>query len=341
MMADKPPQQENRIRLNTSSTLLFGVFLLLIAFVASISFGPVAVSIKHLWQIVSGQENSGNIFLIVSQVRLPRSVAALIVGMALAASGVILQAVMQNPLAAPSLIGVNAGAGLAIMLLLSFVPGRIALLPPATFAGALLALSLIILISSRTPKGKASIILAGVAVSAILGASTDALRLLHPEAMVGATSFMIGGLSAVSWSSIRFALPWLAVALPLALLTGPLLNVISLGDEVAASLGVRIHLARLFLLTLAAVLAGGSVCIVGLLGFVGLIVPHAMRLLLGNDQRFLLPAAMLYGGSLVLLCDLISRMLFAPYEIPVGILLSLIGGPFFIFMLLKSESNES
>ena len=310
---------------------------ILITFTLNISFGPVPIDSRLLWEIILGRETSGPLVQIVWQVRFPRTMAALLVGMALAASGTVLQGVMQNPLAAPSLIGVNAGAGLAAMLVFAFLPGRVGLVVPGAFIGALLALGIILLITSRTSGDRSTLILAGVAVSAMLGAGTDTIRLLYPDAMLGATTFMIGGFANTSWSRIAFALPWLIGSLGIVLLTGPILNVVGLGDEVALSLGVPVRQVRLALLALSAVLAGSSVSIAGLLGFIGLIVPHASRLLLGNDQRWLLPGTMLLGGGFVLACDLVSRLLFAPYELPVGILLSFLGGPFFIILLLRTR----
>ncbi|MDR2899610.1 MAG: iron ABC transporter permease [Clostridiales bacterium] len=314
--------------------------LLVLCFILNISFGPVNIPPSELWQILMGDDSKGHMTLIVWQVRLPRSIAALFVGMALAAAGTILQAVMQNPLAAPSLIGVNSGAGLMAMFVLAFLPGHMGLVVPATFIGALFALFLTFLIAGGGRFERTTLVLGGVAVSAILGAGVDTIRLLRPEAMIGATTFMIGGFAGTVWSSLGFALPWLVTALLLSLCSGPLLNVLSLGDEIALSLGVPVRISRLMLLTLAAVLAGSSVAIAGLLSFVGLIVPHAARFLTGNDQRWLMPVAMLFGGSFVLACDLAARMLFSPYELPVGILLSFLGGPFFIFLLLRNRREE-
>jgi len=331
------------MNLRKASLFLTGMTgLLFLAFLLSIATGPVAIPPERIWHILRGQEKTGALVQILWQVRLPRSIAALCVGMALAASGTILQAVLQNPLAAPSLIGVNAGAGLAVMLLITYLPGHLGLLAPVAFCGALTALGLIILITSRIPqRGRSTLILAGIAVSALLGAAIDTLRLLHPEAMLGATGFMIGGVAGVTWSTLRFALPWLLLGFVVAPLTGSLLNVISLGDEVALSLGVPVSTARFLLLSLAAILAGGSVAIAGLLGFVGLIVPQVARMFLGYDQRWLLPGAMLTGGCFVLSCDLAARLIFAPYELPVGILLSFLGGPFFIYLLLRRGVDES
>ena len=319
------------------SAICFVAVLVLLCFALNLSFGPVQIPLPRIWAVLKGSEKGGAMAQIVWQLRLPRALAAMFVGMGLAAAGTILQAVMQNPLAAPSLIGVNSGAGLAAMIIFAYQPQRLYLLVPTAFLGAMLALTLILVIAFSSRGGRMGLILAGIAISALLGAGVDTLRLLHPEALLGATSFMIGGFVATAWSSLRFALPWLGAALTLSLLIGPVLNVLSLGDDVARSLGVPIGSVRHALLALAAILAGSSVAIAGLLSFVGLIVPHAARLIWVDDQLWLLPGAILLGGSFVLACDLIARLLFAPYELPVGILLSFIGGPFFIYVLVKNK----
>ena len=317
--------------------LVFLAVCCVLAFLGCIALGPVRVPIDRLFAILFGTETSGSLYHIVWQVRLPRALAALLLGMALSSSGAVLQATMHNPLAAPSLLGVNAGAGLATMLVLSFWPKQVLWLAPASFLGALCALMLILLISSFTGGARTTLILAGIAVSALLGAGIDALRLLFPDAMFGATSFMIGGFAGITWSSFNFAYGYILVALLCALLCAPLLNVLALGDEVAQTLGVHVRRWRLLLMLLAAVLAGGSVCLGGLIGFVGLIVPHTARQMLGTDQRWLIPGTMLLGGTLVLACDLASRLLFAPYELPAGILLAFLGGPFFIVLLYRNH----
>ena len=328
--------QDSGLRRQAILVALLGACCCL-AFLGCVALGPVRIPLDRLWAILVGTETSGALYHILWQVRLPRALAALLLGMALSSSGAVLQATMHNPLAAPSLLGVNAGAGLATMLLLSFWPERVLYLAPASFGGALVALLLIMLISRFTGGSTTTLILAGVAVSALLGAGIDALRLLYPDAMFGATSFMIGGFAGTTWSSLQFASGYVLVALLCTLLCGSLLNVLELGDDVAQTLGVNVRLCRPLLMVLAAVLAGGSVCLGGLIGFVGLIVPHMARQLLGSDNRWLLPGTMLLGGTLVLGCDLAARLLFAPYELPAGILLATLGGPFFIYLLYRNH----
>ena len=318
--------------------LFFLIILSFLFFALSIAYGPVDIPFSTILKTLFGQEMAGTSWQIIHLARLPRSIAALLSGMALSASGVILQATLQNPLAAPSLMGVNAGAGLAAMLLIAFFPTAYYLLPPVAFLGALGALFLTTIIAGTSGGSKASLLLSGVAVSALLGAALDTIRTLKPDAIISASSFMIGGFSGVSWPIINFVLPWLTLAIIITTLTGPILNILSLGDNTASSLGLNLKRTRILLMILAAVLAGGAVCLAGLLGFVGMIVPHTMRMLFGHDHRWLVPSTILWGGCFVLICDLCSRILFAPYEIPVGIILAFCGAPFFIFLIFQNRN---
>ena len=260
-------------------------------------------------------------------------------GAALAVSGVILQGVLLNPLASPNIVGVNAGAGLAALLFACFFPGAAGLLPVAAFLGALAAALLILLLAGRMGASRLTVVLAGVAVNAILSAGTDLVTTLEPEATLGMSAFMVGGFSGVSAARVYAAAAYIAPALLLALLTADRLDVLGLGDEVAQSVGLRVQRTRVGQLALASVLAGAAISFSWLLGFVCLIVPHALRRLTGGENRTLLPLSMLGGALFVLVCDTIARTAFAPYEVPVGILLALLGGPFFLWLLLRQRKG--
>ena len=266
--------------------------------------------------------------------RLPRTCGCIIAGAALAVSGAVIQGVLSNPLAAPNVIGVNAGAGLAAALCC-------ALVPLAAFAGALFSVLLVLLIAERTGASRITLVLAGVAVSGILSAGIDAIVTFRPEALNGYSDFRIGSLANLTMQRITPAF-WVALcALALLFTLTNELDVLMLGQETAHSLGVKTGRMRVILLALAAALAGAAVSFAGLIGFVGLIVPHIMRRFAGDESRFLLPASALGGASLLTLCDLAARMLFTPYELPVGILLSLFGGPFFIWLLFRQRKGRS
>ena len=294
----------------------------------SLSLGEVAAALLGRGQGVSGS--------IVLYARLPRMLAALVCGCALAVGGVIIQGVLGNPLAGPNIIGVNAGAGLGAILCSALLPASMTAVPAAAFAGALCACVLVYTLARRTGASRITLVLAGVAISSILSAAIDAVSILFPEAALGANAFMVGRLAGVTLEMLR--LPALASGAALALSYE--LDLLSLGDEVAQSVGLSTRLARSALLTLAAVLCGAAVSFAGLVGFVGLLVPHAARFLVGTRHRDLLLASMLLGALLVTVCDLLGRVLFAPFELPVGILLSLLGGPFFLWLLFRQRGGR-
>lgn len=221
------------------------------------------------------------------------------------------------------------------------LPGRWDVVPLAAFAGALLACGIIYTLAAATGASRITIVLAGVAVSGFFGAGSDAITTLVPDAWSGASTFLVGGFTGVTMENIRFAAWYIAGGLALALLLSHDMNILALGEETALSLGLPVKLCRLLFILTAAVLAGGAVSIGGLLGFVGLIVPHAVRLLVGEDNRLLIPASALLGASFVLGCDLLGRLLFAPYELPVGILMNFLGGPFFLWLLLRERRHRN
>lgn len=305
----------------------------------SMCVGAVALSPGQVWQALTGRA-TGAVRQICLLVRLPRTIAAVLAGAALSVSGLILQTVLNNALAGPNIIGVNAGAGLFTLLLAAFFPSLLLFTPLAAMLGALVATLLIYFIASATGASRMTLVLAGIAISSFLGAMTDTVLTLVPEAQTSRMSFMIGGLSGVYMRQMLPAMAVIAAGMLLAFVLRRQMNVLMLGDEVATSLGLRTRAVRFALLLAAAMLAGGAVSFAGLLGFIGLIVPHAARFLIGYDQKALVPLCALLGAAFTLLCDLLSRVLFAPYEIPVGIVLSFIGGPFFLMLLLRQKRGR-
>lgn len=275
---------------------------------------------------------------IVLYARLPRTCGCLLAGAALAASGTMIQGVLGNPLAAPNVIGVNAGAGLCTALCAALWPARTAAVPFAAFLGALGGVLLVLFIAERTGASKMTLVLAGVAVSGMFSAGIDAVLTFFPDALNGYTDFRVGGVANLSMSRVAPAFWVILAALALALSLAGELDVLLLGEETARSLGLPARRLRLALLSLAAALAGAAVSFAGLLGFVGLVAPHMVRRLVGEDSSArLLAASALGGAALLTLCDILARTLFAPYELPVGVVLSLLGGPFFLWLLLRQR----
>lgn len=313
--------------------ILLLLLIVLGSAILSLMFGAVTLSPQEVARQIAENANGtqARIFL---HVRLPRTLAALIVGAALAASGTILQTVLNNALAGPNIIGVNAGAGFSVLLVSALMPGSPAIVSPAAFLGALMTSLLISAIAAKSGASRITLVLSGVAIGSILSACSESIGILYPDTYMNTRSFFIGGLNGMTMRQIFWALPYIFAGLLLALLLHRLLDLLTLGDEAARSLGLRTNIARLGSLAVASLLAGAAVSIAGLIGFVGLLVPHIARSLFGNSHAVLLPASMLLGAGLVTCCDLAARLIVAPYELPVGILLSFLGGPFFLYLLL-------
>jgi iron complex transport system permease protein len=255
-------------------------------------------------------------------------------------SGAVIQNVLSNPLAAPNIIGVNSGAGLMVALSCAIAPTAVALTPLMAFLGALTGVLLVLFIAERTGAAKITLVLAGVAVSSMFSAGIDAVVTFVPESLNGYSDFRIGGFANLSMNRVIPAFWVILVCLMLAFLLADEMDVLMLGSDTAQSLGLPVRRVRLGLLAIAAALAGAAVSFAGLLGFVGLIVPHIMRRLVGEESRSLLAACALGGAALMTFCDLLARTLFAPYELSVGIVLSLAGGPFFIWLLLRQRGGR-
>jgi len=313
--------------------LLVFAILALTAGLGSLMQGAVPVSSEEIWQAIQGIPGTNQ--QIILNIRLPRTIVAALVGMNLALAGAILQAVMKNPLADPHIIGISSGAGLTGIIIMILYPSLEQLIAPAAFLGAMAAAIAIYILAWKGGIRPVRIILAGVAVSAFFGAGISGLLIFYSDRVHGALMWLVGGLSARSWPHVEIILPYALAGLVLALLGARHLNILQLGDEIAKGLGLRVEATRLALTAVAAMLAASAVSVVGLLGFVGLVVPHVVRLLLGSDYRFLLPGAALFGMALVMASDTFARTAFAPTELPVGIIMAIIGAPFFLFLLRR------
>lgn len=310
--------------------------LVLLSGVANLAFGAVPIPPGEVVSALLGR-GEGTTAAIVLYARLPRLCGCLLAGAALACAGVIIQGVLNNPLAAPNVIGVNSGAGLATALCCALAPGAVRFTPAAAFLGALAGVLLVLFISERAGAARITLVLAGVAMSSIFSAGIDAVVTFVPDALSGYTDFRIGGVKNLSMARLAPAFWIILIALVIALSLSNELDLLLLGRETAQSLGLPAKWLRLALLMLAAALAGAAVSFAGLLGFVGLLVPHIMRRVVGEESFFLLLSSALGGGLLLTACDLASRMIFAPFELPLGVVLSLAGGPFFIWLLLRQR----
>lgn len=313
--------------------LLFSA-LVFIGFIVSVELGSVPITTAEIYAALFG-DGAGTHQQIIMNIRLPRTIVAALVGVNLALSGAILQAIMKNPLADPHIIGISSGAGLAAVLLMLAFPALEYLVTPAAFLGAMGAACVIYLLAWKNGIRPVRIILAGVAVSAFLGAGISAVMIFNSDKVHGALMWMVGGLATRSWPHVGIIYPYTIAGVIMAMIGAKHLNILQLGDEMAKGLGLNVELTRIVMTALAALLAASAVSVVGLLGFVGLIVPHAVRLMIGSDYRYLLPGAALLGAATVMLSDTFARTAFAPTELPVGILMAVFGAPFFLFLLRR------
>ncbi|MCX7739533.1 MAG: iron ABC transporter permease, partial [Meiothermus sp.] len=269
----------------------------------------------------------------VHTLRLPRALTALLGGAALGVSGAMMQGVTRNPLTEPGILGVNAGAALALLLGVVFFPGLPAWATVLLAAlGGVGAAALVYSITAAVGLTPVRLALAGIAVGAMLGAATSFLLIMFEERTRGAFINLSGSLAGRTWEHFWIILPWALPALLLAVALSQQVNLLALGEEVAQSLGARVGLVRLLATGLAVLLAGAAVSVAGPIGFLGLVVPHLARWLVGADYRRVIPLSALLGASLLSLADVAARLIDRPLETPVGILVVALGAPFFVYL---------
>ena len=292
-----------------------------------------------LSKLASGETDSPDVRILL-YIRLPRVVASLACGMALAVSGAVIQGVLANRLASPSIVGVNAGAGLAVTLCSAFgVLGgwRLSLI---SFIGAFATVMLVSIGAKKWGASGGNVILLGVALNALLGAVSDTVTTFIPEVSVMSNDFKIGDFSAVTYAKVIPAAVLIVISAVILQTFSNELEIIMLGDENARGLGLNTSVMRVIFLMLSALLAGAAVSVCGLLSFVGLLVPHAVRRAFSSQAKHMLPLCALFGAGFVTLCDTVARTAFAPYELPVGIIMAFLGAPFFIFILIKGKGGR-
>lgn len=308
----------------------------------SVYLGTLKLTPGDVAAVLFGDGDTADIrHQIIWNIRLPRTLVAALVGVCLSLSGCLLQGVMRNPLAAPHLIGVSAGAGLAGVVILIVFPDTTYMLTPVTFIGALVTTVLIYLLAWQQGLKPVRLILAGVAVSSFLGAWITALMLFFPDRVHSVLGFMVGGLAARTWQHLFIMLPYATGGFLLVWACAGRLNLLMLGDEMAQGLGIHVERTRLVLIALAALLAASAVSVAGLLGFVGLMVPHMSRMIIGSDHRYLIPGCALMGAALLMACDTVARVALDPVEVPVGVIMALLGAPFFLYLLRTDFQRRS
>jgi iron complex transport system permease protein len=319
----------------------------LIGMVINIGVGEYPIAPLDVIKTVLGLDtgNPAHAFIVMT-LRLPRMIVAWLVGVALGAAGGLVQSIARNPLASPDLTGVTAGASLAaVILMIGFPDVPFEMVPFAAFAGGMIAAALLYALAWRNTQtgGDSSpirLILVGIGLSAVLGAVISFMLTFGDIWQVErAMRWLTGSVYAANWEDVRTLVPWLVVCLPFAILNARDLNALNLGEDVALELGARVTLQRGFLLLLAVAMCGAVVTVAGAIGFVGLVAPHLARRLVGPMHEGALPLAAVIGGLIVVLSDLIGRAIVAPAEIPAGIIIALVGAPFFMYLLYLNRNR--
>ncbi|MFZ5815219.1 MAG: FecCD family ABC transporter permease [Bacillota bacterium] len=320
--------------------ILMGLALATAAVITlNMMMGEYPIPPLDVWKTVFGV-GSGEYDFVVKTLRLPRNLVAVLVGAALGVSGAILQGMARNPLASPDVIGITGGANLAAVAVIALYPkSPLWALPVSAFAGAALAAALTYLLAWKGGSSPIRMVLVGIGIASVAAALTTVI-LTHARVLVvsQAMVWMTGSVYARSWEHLRPLLPWLLLFLPLAFAMARHLDALQLGDEVARGLGSRVEANRGVLLLTSVALAGAAVATAGAIGFVGLMAPHISRRLVGPTAAGLLPTAALVGGLLVVFADMLGRVVFAPIEIPAGVITALVGAPYFIYLLYQTRN---
>lgn len=324
-----------------SLVLLFSAIALLLVFAASISLGAADIKLATVWQAVFQYNPDIQQHVIIRELRMPRSIAAVLVGAGLAVAGAIMQGMTRNPLADSGLLGLNAGAGLALALSLAMMPGVSHLfIMLACFAGAAIGAAIVYGTGSLAKGGLTPIrlTLAGAAVSAMFVAISQGIEISFKIGQEVAY-WQAGGVAGTQWSQLQIVSPWIAAGIIGAIIISRSVTLLSLGDDIAVSLGQKTLWVRLIGLMIVLVLAGAGVSIAGPIAFVGLLVPHICRYLVGVDYRWIIPSSALIGGLLLTVSDIAARLVNPPSETPIGVVLAVIGVPFLLYIARKQKGE--
>ncbi len=315
------------------------VVILIISIFLSISIGSVNIDLSEIFKIIfnGGKTENYNIFM---NIRMVRVLFAMVSGMCLAISGLLLQIVLRNPMADSGFLGISSGASFATTLVLLIIPIKSTYVPVISFIGGISAFLIILLLSYKKDSSPSNMILIGAALNAILRGGQSFLMTMYSDRLQGVITWQNGNLSGKTWNAL---FSYIMYVLPIILIIFAIkgkINVLNLSDESSLSLGVPVKKYRMFISSLAVFLAAVSVSYVGIIGFVGLLVPHIAKTLVGNNIKKTLPFSIILGSILLLIADLFSRTIASPIEIPIGTVMSIIGGPFFIYLISKSSKGK-
>lgn len=311
------------------SLLTLAVLLVLLSTVGSVNleFNEIISALIH--------DDNKLVTTIVYKMRLPRNILAALVGANLAVSGILLQSVMKNPLADPGITGVSSGASVAAIIILLLAPSYTKVLPIVAFIGGAIACLLVFVMAWKNGLKPGRIVLAGVAINTILGGVISFLSTMYSDRIQSAMLWLNGSLATKTWADVNMLFAYSIIGLIVSLLLIRSANVLQLGDEAATNLGFNVNLTRLLISGVAVFLAATSTAVVGVISFVGLIVPHISRMLMGSDHKYTIPFSMILGSIVLLVADTLGRTIGGAIEIPVGVIMSIVGGPFFLYLLRK------
>lgn len=310
------------------------LLILLILLILLTTVGSVNLSFTEIINALINNDNK-MVTTIVYKMRLPRNILAALVGANLAVSGVLLQSVMKNPLADPGITGVSSGASVAAIFILLLLPQYTGILPIAAFIGGAIACILVFLMAYKNGLKPGRIVLAGVAINTILGGVISYLSTMYSDRIQSAMLWLNGSLATKTWADVEMLFIYSIVGLAVSLFLIRSANVLQLGDDAATNLGFNVNLTRLLISGVAVFLAATSTAVVGIISFVGLIVPHIARMIMGSDHKFTIPFSMILGSIVLLVADTLGRTIGGAVEIPVGVIMSIVGGPFFLYLLRK------
>lgn len=319
--------------------LTLGTAILLFMMIFSITKGAAEIPLHTVMEALVSLDVNNTKHLIVRDIRLPRIIASALIGASLAVAGALMQGTTRNPLADSGLMGLNAGAGFALAVCFAFFPGASYIkVIMFSFAGAFFGAALVNAIASARKGGPTPmrLVLAGAAVSALLSALSQGFALYFNVAQ-DIMFWTVGGVAGSNWEQIKIMFPFIAAALLGAVIISPSVSLLSLGEEVAKGLGLNTRLVGALSSLMVLMLAGISVSVVGAVGFVGLVIPHLSRFLVGVDYRKIIPASGVLGALIVVVADLLARTLNPPFETPIGALISLVGVPFFLYLARRQR----
>ena len=316
--------------------ILAACIVLLAITLVSLKLGSIEITYKELILGLLSNETSGNV-AIIRDLRMPRIFVAMLVGANLAVSGVLLQSVIRNPLADPYITGISSGAGMVTVFMMVFMPQVTVLRPILGFLGGVFACLLVYLMSYKKGLSPIRIVLAGAACNALLGGISSMISVSAGLGSANIQKWLMGSLATVNWSHVHILVVYSIIGLVAAMLLSKVCNVLVLGNKNAKSLGINANLYLIIVTAVAVFLGSISAAIAGMISFVGLVVPHICRLIVGSNHTYLIPCSALVGSILALFADTIGRLIMHPYEIPVGVVTCIIGAPFFLYLLRKSD----